>query len=51
MTHDEALNILKQHQAWRMGKTPYDAPGETQPHHPKELTSALDYAIAYMSNP
>ena len=48
MNHDEAVRVLKLHQAWRMGREPYDKAGCPMPHSPKGLTAALDYAIAYM---
>ena len=52
MTHDEAVNILKNYQLWRRGKPPYDFGQPVEmPFAPKELGQALDHAIAVLERP
>lgn len=50
MTRKEAARILKLHQEWRLGKPPYDKAGTPMPHTPKELTTAIFYAIESLSH-
>lgn len=42
MTLQEAINIISEHQKWRLG-------AETPPTDPKQLTEALDIAIRLMT--
>lgn len=50
MTHDEAVNILKNYQLWRRGLPPYDfGQPVNMPFTPEKLGEALDYAIAELT--
>lgn len=42
MTRNEALEVLKYYQEWRLG-------GEGEQPHPKNITKAIDVAIEIMS--
>jgi hypothetical protein len=44
MKVEEALNILKHHQQWRLGGI------DNMPYEPKELTEAIDVLIRIVSN-
>ena len=49
MTHDEAVNILRNYQLWRRGLPPYDfGQPVNMPFTPEKLGEAIDYAIAVM---
>lgn len=48
MTKDQAVEILKTHNAWRRGEPPYDVFGLPDKFSAKQLGEAIDIAVSLL---